>query len=230
MFRSRNLTGATFVRVLFPIGMFGQFFLGALYLQHVLGYSAITTGLAFMPMNLAVGIFSLTVAARIMTRIGAKATLLPGLALIATGLALFSRVPVHGHYLTDVLPGMAPLRHRRRAGLHPLHRPGHGRRRPGRYRPGLGTGQRVAADGGGHRHRRAGQRLHVTQPGALGREGPVATPRWPAATTSAISSPPAASSAPSCWPPRFCKDRTIGKAQTEAQRTALHMGEGESGF
>jgi EmrB/QacA subfamily drug resistance transporter len=107
MFRSRNLTGATLVRVLFPIGMFGQFFLGALYLQHVLGYSAITTGLAFMPMNLAVGIFSLTIAAKVMTRIGAKATLLPGLALIAAGLALFSRVPVHGHYLTDVLPGMA---------------------------------------------------------------------------------------------------------------------------
>ena len=106
MFRSRNLTGATFVRVLFPIGMFGQFFLGALYLQHVLGYSAITTGLAFMPMNLAVGIFSLTIAARIMTRVGAKATLMPGLALIAVGLALFSRVPVDGHYLSDVLPGM----------------------------------------------------------------------------------------------------------------------------
>ncbi len=107
MFRSRNLTGATLVRVLFPIGMFGQFFLGALYLQHVLGYSAITTGLAFMPMNLAVGIFSLTLAARIMTRVGAKATLLPGLVLIAAGLALFSRVPVHGTYLVDVLPGMA---------------------------------------------------------------------------------------------------------------------------
>jgi EmrB/QacA subfamily drug resistance transporter len=107
MFRSRNLTGATVVRVLFPIGMFGQFFLGALYLQHVLGYSAITTGLAFMPMNLAVGIFSLTLAARIMTRVGARATLLPGLALLGAGLLLFSRVPVHGHYLTDVLPGMA---------------------------------------------------------------------------------------------------------------------------
>ncbi|HUD17212.1 MAG TPA: MFS transporter, partial [Acidimicrobiales bacterium] len=106
MFRSRNLTGATLVRVLFPIGMFGQFFLGALYLQHVLGYSAIATGLAFMPMNLAVGLFSLTVAAKIMTRVGAKATLMPGLALIAIGLALFSRVPVHGSYLADVLPGM----------------------------------------------------------------------------------------------------------------------------
>jgi EmrB/QacA subfamily drug resistance transporter len=106
MFRSRNLTGATLVRVLFPIGMFGQFFLGALYLQHVLGYSAITTGLAFMPMNLAVGLFSLTVAARIMTRVGAKSTLLPGLVFIAAGLLLFSRVPVHGRFLSDVLPGM----------------------------------------------------------------------------------------------------------------------------
>ena len=107
MFRSRNLTGATVVRVLFPIGMFGQFFLGALYLQHVLGYSAIATGLAFMPMNVVVGLFSLAVAARVMTRLGARSTLLPGLVLIALGLALFSRVPVHGHYVTDVLPGMA---------------------------------------------------------------------------------------------------------------------------
>ncbi|HEX3980777.1 MAG TPA: MFS transporter [Acidimicrobiales bacterium] len=106
MFRSRNLTGATLVRVLFPIGMFGQFFLGALYLQHVLGYSAITTGLAFMPMNLSVGLFSLTVSARIMTRVGARATLLPGLVLLATGLLLFSRVPVHGSFLPDVFPGM----------------------------------------------------------------------------------------------------------------------------
>jgi EmrB/QacA subfamily drug resistance transporter len=107
MFRSRNLTGATFVRMLFPIGMFGQFFLGALYLQHVLGYSAISTGLAFMPMNVSVGVFSLLISARIMTRVGAKATLIPGLVAIVAGLVLFSRVPVHGHYLTDVLPGMA---------------------------------------------------------------------------------------------------------------------------
>ncbi|MGH9018371.1 MAG: MFS transporter [Acidimicrobiales bacterium] len=107
MFRSRNLAGATMIRVLFPIGMFGQFFLGALYLQHVLGYSAVTTGLAFMPMNLTVGLFSLTLSARTMTRLGAKATLLPGLVLLGAGLLLFSRVPVHGSYLVDVLPGMA---------------------------------------------------------------------------------------------------------------------------
>lgn len=104
--RSRNTAGANVVRMLFPVGMFGQFFLGALYLQHVLGYGPAATGLAFLPMSAIVTVFSLAVTARIMTRIGAKLTLLPGLVLIATGLALFSRVPVHGSFVADVLPGM----------------------------------------------------------------------------------------------------------------------------
>jgi EmrB/QacA subfamily drug resistance transporter len=106
IFRSRNISGATVVRALFPVGMFGQFFLGALYLQHVLGYGPLVTGLAFMPMNLMVTIFSLVVSTRLMTHIGAKLTILPGLVLVLVGLLLLSRVAVHGSYLTDVLPGM----------------------------------------------------------------------------------------------------------------------------
>jgi EmrB/QacA subfamily drug resistance transporter len=106
IFRSRNVTGAVLVRVLFPVGMFGQFFLGALYLQHVLGYGPLVTGLAFLPMSAMVTVFSLFISARLMTRVGAKLTLIPGLVLVLLGLAALSRVPVHGSFAIDILPGM----------------------------------------------------------------------------------------------------------------------------
>ena len=90
-------------------GLFGMFFLGVLYLQRVLGYDAIETGLAFLPVSVGIGVLSLGFSARLMTRFGPRATLLPGLALIAAGLALFTRAPVDGSYLTDVLPSMLLL-------------------------------------------------------------------------------------------------------------------------
>ncbi len=94
------------VRILFPVGMFGQFFLGALYLQHVLGYGPLVTGLAFLPMSAMISIFSLFISTRLMTRVGAKLTLIPGLVLIFFGLVVLSRVPVHGSFAVNVLPGM----------------------------------------------------------------------------------------------------------------------------
>jgi EmrB/QacA subfamily drug resistance transporter len=105
-FRSRNVAGAVLVRSLFPVGMFGAFFLGALYLQRVLGYSPVGAGLAFMPMNLFVAMFSLFVAARMVARFGAKGTLLPGLVLMTVGLLLLSRAPVEAVYLVDVMPAL----------------------------------------------------------------------------------------------------------------------------
>jgi MFS family permease len=80
--------------------------MGALYLQHVLGFSALRTGLAFLPMNICVSVFSLFLTTRLLARFGAKRLLLPGLALVAAGLALYTRAPVDGSYLTDVLPAM----------------------------------------------------------------------------------------------------------------------------
>jgi EmrB/QacA subfamily drug resistance transporter len=106
IFRSRTRSVANAVRALFAVGMFGAFFMGALYLQHVLGYSAIVTGLSFLPLNLTLGLFSLGITARVMGRIGAKATFVPGLAMAAIALLLFSRMPVHGSFLADVLPPM----------------------------------------------------------------------------------------------------------------------------
>jgi EmrB/QacA subfamily drug resistance transporter len=109
IFRSRNVTGANIVQILMVAGLFGMFFLGALYMQRVLGYSPIEVGLAFLPVALAIGTLSLGFSARLNTRFGARATLIPGLTLIAAGLALFARVPVHADYLTDMLPSMLLL-------------------------------------------------------------------------------------------------------------------------
>jgi EmrB/QacA subfamily drug resistance transporter len=109
IFRSRIVSGANLVQALMVAGLFGMFFLGTLYLQRVLGYGPIEIGLAFLPVALLIGVFSLGVSARLSTRFGARATLLPGLALIVAGLALFTRVPEDASYPSDVLPVMVLL-------------------------------------------------------------------------------------------------------------------------
>jgi EmrB/QacA subfamily drug resistance transporter len=109
IFRSRNVAGANAVQALAVAGMFAVFFLGALYLQRVLGYDALQTGLAFLPTTLIMGALSLRVSAGLIGRIGARATLLPGLGCILAALLLFTRAPVAGDYLVHVLPVMALL-------------------------------------------------------------------------------------------------------------------------
>jgi EmrB/QacA subfamily drug resistance transporter len=106
IFRSRNLPGANLCQVLMVAPMFGFSFLSVLYLQRVLGYDPAATGLAGLPMAALLAAVSLGLSARLVTRLGLRPTLLIGLALIAAGLALFARVPVHGHYVADVLPAM----------------------------------------------------------------------------------------------------------------------------
>ena len=104
IFKSRNVSGANVIQALTVAGMFGLFFLGVLYLQEVLGYDALETGLAFLPTTLVMGTLSVRYAEPLIMRFGARRTLLPGLLLIAIGLALFATVPVHGSYVADVLP------------------------------------------------------------------------------------------------------------------------------
>src|SRR5262245_13974160 len=106
VFRSRVVSAANAVQALTVAGLFGLFFLGALYLQRVLGYGAIEVGLSFLPVALLIGALSVGISARLIMRFGATATLLPGLGLIAIALALFARVPVDGQYVVDVLPSM----------------------------------------------------------------------------------------------------------------------------
>jgi EmrB/QacA subfamily drug resistance transporter len=109
LFRSRNVAGANIVQALFVAGMFGMFFLGALYLQRVLGYGALEVGLAFLPVTVIIGTLSLGFSERLNMRFGPRAILLPALVLIAAGLAIFARVPVDGSYVVDILPVMVLL-------------------------------------------------------------------------------------------------------------------------
>src|SRR5438445_4563027 len=82
IFRSRGVSAANLVQALMFAGMFGMFFLGALYLQRVLRYDAFHVGLAYLPMAVAIGALSIAVSPRLIMRFGARQTLLPGLALI----------------------------------------------------------------------------------------------------------------------------------------------------
>jgi EmrB/QacA subfamily drug resistance transporter len=107
IFRNRNLAVSDLVRGLFGVGTFGLFFLGVLYFQKVRGYSPVVTGLAYLPMTLVSSTLSLLVTARVMGRIGAKATLTLGVTFFAVGLALWARVPVHASYAGYVLPALA---------------------------------------------------------------------------------------------------------------------------
>jgi MFS family permease len=106
LFRSRNVAGANLVQALLVVGMFGMFFLGALYLQQILGYDALEVGLAFLPATLVMGTMSFRVSGRLNLRYGPKATLIPSLVSIGIGLVLFAQTPVDGSYVSDILPAM----------------------------------------------------------------------------------------------------------------------------
>jgi MFS family permease len=106
VFRSRSVSGANLAQVFMVAGMFGMFFLGALYLQRVLGYDPLQIGLAFLPVAIAIGLLSFRFAAQLIDRFGARAVLLAGLGSMLAGLALFVRAPTEARYVTDVLPSM----------------------------------------------------------------------------------------------------------------------------
>ncbi len=109
LFGLRNLATANVVGVFWAAAMFAAFFLTALYLQLVLGYSPLRVGLAFLPTNLVMGFLSLGFSAKIVMRFGIKRPLAVGLSLAAVALLLFARAPVNGHFLVDLLPGMILL-------------------------------------------------------------------------------------------------------------------------
>jgi EmrB/QacA subfamily drug resistance transporter len=106
LFKSRSVAGANVVQALLVAGMFGMFFLGALYLQQILGYDALGVGLAFLPATIVMGAMSLRFSGPIAARFGSQHTLVASLVFIGAGLLLFARTPVHGEYVTDVMPAM----------------------------------------------------------------------------------------------------------------------------
>jgi EmrB/QacA subfamily drug resistance transporter len=106
LFRSRNVSGANAVQALLVVGMFGMFFLGALYLQQVLGYDALQVGLAFLPSTIVMGAMSLRFSGPLGQRFGMQKTVIASLLFIGAGLLLFARTPVEGSYAADVLPAL----------------------------------------------------------------------------------------------------------------------------
>jgi EmrB/QacA subfamily drug resistance transporter len=96
--RLRMLMGSSLVRGLLVTGMFSAFFLGALYLERVLGYDAIDTGLAFMPLTVAIAVMSMGVSARAVERFGPVPTLAAGLSGLIVGLLLLAVQGVHASY------------------------------------------------------------------------------------------------------------------------------------
>src|SRR5262245_11577311 len=106
IFRIGNVAGANVTGVLLAAAMFAWFFLSALYLQRVLGYSPLEVGLAFLPATLIWGASSLFLSDKLVMRFGIKPPLLVGLALYAIVLLFFARAPVDGNFWVDLLPGM----------------------------------------------------------------------------------------------------------------------------
>ncbi len=103
----RTIVAANLIQVLIVAGMFGMFFLGALYLRLVQGYSPLRIGLAFLPVATVMGIVSVRYADRLSARFGSRNALVAGLVLIGAALSLFAVAPVHGGYARHVLPVMA---------------------------------------------------------------------------------------------------------------------------
>lgn len=105
IFKRRNVTGGSLMNIFMPAAMFGMFFYLSIYLQHILQYSPVKTGLANLPFTMTIIVVAATLSKHI-SKLNTKIVLVVAPLLVATGLLYFARIPVHATYLTDVLPGM----------------------------------------------------------------------------------------------------------------------------
>lgn len=108
LFRSRNLSGSNVLQVLLVAGMFGFFFLDSLYLRRVLGYNAVETGFAFLPVTLAIGALSISWSAQLAMRFGPRKVIIAGVATAAIGLAIAAMMPLSRNYIA-LFPSMLLL-------------------------------------------------------------------------------------------------------------------------
>ena len=107
--RLRTLTGTSVIRGVIIIGMFSTFFVGALYFEHVRGYSPFATGVAFLPQAVAMATMSLGATARLVNRFGPKPVMYPALVLTAAGLFLFASAGLHTPYFPRIFLAMLML-------------------------------------------------------------------------------------------------------------------------
>jgi EmrB/QacA subfamily drug resistance transporter len=105
IFRMRSITGANAAMLLVAGGMFAMFYFASIYVQEVLGYSALRAGLAFLPVTAGI-IAGAGLSQQLIRRVGVRAVGLAGMSIAAVGLIVLSRIPVAGTYLGDLLPGL----------------------------------------------------------------------------------------------------------------------------
>jgi EmrB/QacA subfamily drug resistance transporter len=108
IFRVRTLAVADGVLLLVASGMFGMFFFASLYVQEILGYSPLRAGLAFLPVTAGI-VVGAGLAQQLIRWLGVRGVSLLGILLAAAGMAFLTQVPVHGSYVSDLLPGLLPM-------------------------------------------------------------------------------------------------------------------------
>jgi EmrB/QacA subfamily drug resistance transporter len=106
LFRSRQVSGANLVQALLVVGMFAMFFLGALYMQRILGYDALQVGLAYLPLTIVMGTMSFRFTGQLNLKYGPEATLVPAMIFVVAGLLWLARTPIDANYILDLLPSM----------------------------------------------------------------------------------------------------------------------------
>jgi EmrB/QacA subfamily drug resistance transporter len=104
IFRVRGLAAADITQLIAFAGFLAMFFFLTLYMQNVLGYSPLQTGAAYLPLCVGVGIAA-GVSGKLLMRIGTRPVIVAGCLIASAGVYYLSRIPVEGHYLTDILPG-----------------------------------------------------------------------------------------------------------------------------
>ena len=104
--KERNRAGCFLTMALAVIGMFGMFLFMTYYLQVILGYSPLKTGLAFMPLTVAIIIGSTQISARLIGRVAPRALMVPGMLLAAAGMVILTRLRVDSDYATHLLPAL----------------------------------------------------------------------------------------------------------------------------
>jgi EmrB/QacA subfamily drug resistance transporter len=109
LFRIRSVAVTNVIGVFWAAAMFAWFFISALYLQHVLNYDPLQIGLAFLPANLIMMVFSIWLSAKVVMRYGLRLPIIVGMALSALALALFAVAPSGGGFWLHVMPGMVLL-------------------------------------------------------------------------------------------------------------------------
>jgi MFS family permease len=105
IFRIEGLAAADATQIIAQAGFLSMFFFVTLYMQSVLGFSPITAGIAYLPVTIGVGIAA-GISSALVARVGTRPIIVAGAAIGASGVYWLSRIPVHGSYLTNLLPGL----------------------------------------------------------------------------------------------------------------------------